>query len=248
VLASADLVVLVGVDPGEQPPGALPAGVPLVRIGRAPWPGGSLAAETLGDLALVIEELAPAVRARPAADWDVAALDRIKRAVTGAATEMPGARLVALAREATPAGTLAAGDVPALAAWQAVAPRETLAPLGMAPPGYAVLAGVAAQLAHGARRVVAFTTARGLSAGETPLSRAAELGLPIVVVALDALEPWTMTRLGHGGIRVWTARDEPDFARAFSSAFVAGRPALVTMDGPSPPAARPTGESLPERV
>ena len=248
VLASADLVVLIGVDPGEQSPAVIPPRVPLARIGRAPWPEGGLVAEALGDLALVIEELAPAVRARAAADWDVAVLDRIKRAVSRTATAVPGARLVALAREATPGGTLAAGDVPALAAWQAVAPRETLVPLGTAPPGYPVLAAVAAQLAHPERRVVAFTTAGGLSTGEPALNLAAALGLPIVVVSLDALGPDTTARLGDRGIRAWTARDEDDFARAFSSAFLARQPALVTLRGPSPPAARPAGEASSERV
>ena len=98
------------------------------------------------------------MRARPAADWDVAELDRLKRALIQALRATPGARLVALAREAMPAGAIATGDVPALAAWQAVAPRETLTALGMATPGYAVTAAVAAQLAHPDRRVVAFTS------------------------------------------------------------------------------------------
>jgi acetolactate synthase-1/2/3 large subunit len=248
VLASADLVVLIGVDHGECPPTAFPSAVRAMRIGRAPWPGDGLLAEALGDLALVIEELAPAVRARAAADWDVAALDRIKRAVHQAAATAPGARLVALARAATPAGTLATGDGPALAAWQAVAPRETLAPMGMAPPGYAVLAAVATQLTQGERRVVAFTTARGLGAGGVALDRAAALGLPIVVVALDALDRAMTARLESAGIRCSTARDEHEFPLAFSAAFMAGRPAVVTVRGSAPPTARPAAGPRQERV
>jgi thiamine pyrophosphate-dependent acetolactate synthase large subunit-like protein len=224
-LARADLVLLLGVDAGELPPGVLPRNVRVARIGRAPWPDGGLV-EARGELALVIEELAPRVRAKPAADWDVAEVDRIKRAVRQASTTTAAARLVALAREATPAGTLATGDVPALAAWQAVGPRETLAPLGFT-PGYAVLAAVATQLAQPERRVIAFTSRGGLATAEAWLARAVTLGLPIVVVTLDALDAATAAAVERAGTRLFTSRGEPDFALAFSRAFVDGHAAVV---------------------
>jgi acetolactate synthase-1/2/3 large subunit len=211
-LARADLVLLVGVDAGEVPPGVVPAGARVARIGRSPWSGAGLVAEALGDIALVIEELAPRVRARPAADWDVAELDRIKRAVTRPAATTPAGRLVALAREATPAGTLATGDVPALAAWQAVGPREALTALGRSTPGYAVAAAVAAQLVHPDRRVVAFTDAVGLAASERAWGMALALGLPLVAVVLG------------GGA------EPAAFAAEFSRAFLARRPALIAAD------------------
>jgi acetolactate synthase I/II/III large subunit len=229
VLARTDLLVLVGVDAGELSPRALPPGVPAVRIGRASWPEGPFAAEALGDLALIIEELAPAVRARPAADWDVAELDRLKRAVAQAARVTRAARLVALAREASPAGVLATGDVPALAAWQAFAPRETLAPLGPATPGYAVTAALAAQLAHPARRVIAFTTRASITAGEPILTHAATLGLPLVVVALDPIDDATPARLARAGLQRFLAPDEAHFSQVFSEAFLSTRPALVAL-------------------
>ena len=227
-LARADLVILLGVDVGELPPGALPAGTRVAHIGRAAWPSGAFAVEALGDLALVIEELAPYVRARPAADWDVAELDRIKRAITRDATTTPTARLVALAREATPAGTLATGDVPGLAAWQAVGPRETLTPLG-ATPGYAVLAALAAQLAHPDRRVVAFTTASGLGSGAPALSRAAALQLPLVAVAFGALDAGITSRIERGGVPLRVCRGESGFALEFSRAFLSGGPVVVAI-------------------
>ena len=229
-LARADLVILLGVDAGELPPGVVPKGVGVARIGRAPWPGGAFVAEAVGDLALVIEELAPHVRARPAADWDVAELDRIKRAVTRAATAPPAARLVALAREATPAGTLATGDVPALAAWQAIGPRETLSPLGLVTPGYAVLAAIAAQLTHADRRVVAFTNAAGLVAGGPPLSRAVVLGLPLIVVVLDVLDAGAAGWKELGGVVPLVCRGESDFAMHFARAFLAGGPAVIVVE------------------
>ena len=209
LLARADLFLLVGVDASELPPGSLPAMIPLARIGRGAWLGAALAADVLGEIALVIEELAPIVRARPAADWDVAELDRLKRAVIQEQRATPAGRLVALAREAMPAGTIATGDVPALAAWRAVAPRETLTALGMATPGYALTAAVAAQLAHPDRRVVAFTTPVGLAAGEPARTLAEALALPIIVVVLGA------------------AADEAAFTAEFARAFAAHRLAIV---------------------
>ena len=209
LLARADLILLVGVDPSELPPGLLPMTTPVARIGRAAWSGVTLVADVPGDIALVIEEMAPRVRARPAADWDVAELDRLKRTLIQELRATPGARLVTLAREAMPAGAIATGDVPALAAWQAVAPRETLTALGMATPGYAVTAAVAAQLAHPDRRVVAFTSPVGLAAAEPARAMAEALALAIIVVVL-----------GSSG-------DERAFAAEFARAFTARRPSVL---------------------
>jgi thiamine pyrophosphate-dependent acetolactate synthase large subunit-like protein len=217
------------VDVGEWPPGVLPSAARAARIGRSPWPDDGLAVEAVGDLGLVIEELAPSVRARPAADWDVAELDRIKRSIGRAATAAPAGRLVALAREATPAGTLAAGDVPALAAWQAVGPRETLSPLGPT-PGYAVLAAVAAQLAHGDRRVVAFTNTSGLGSGMPALRLATTLGLPLVVVTLGALDAETVSGIERAAIPLRMCGGASSFALELSRAFLAGRPVVVAVD------------------
>jgi len=205
-------VLLIGVDASELPPGVLPATARVARIGRAPWPEGgpTLSADVVGEITLVIEELAPHVKARPSADWDVAALDRLKRAAVAEALTAPGARLVRIVREATPAGTIATADVPLGLAWQAVAPRETLTPLGgHAPAGYAILAAVAAQLVEPARRVVAFTTPLGLAAGGDALALANALGLAIVVVVLGP------------------AHDEEAFARDFARAFAGGGPTVV---------------------
>ena len=223
-LARADLIVLLGVDDGELPPGLLPPGVRLARIGRAPWAGGEAVLDIRGDLALVIEELAPHVRARPAADWDVAELDRVKRAVTRTTT--PAARVVALAREATPAGTLATGEVSALTAWQAVGPHETLRPIGEPPPGYAVLAALAAQLAHPDRRVVAFMHPGGLAAAEVGLAMASARGLPIVVVILGPVAGELARDLPSRG---WLVAEvaAASFRAGFDRAFAARRPALV---------------------
>ena len=231
-LAHADLVLLVGVDDAELRPGMLAPGARIARIGRSPWAGAALVAEVLGDLALVIEELAPRVRARPAADWDVAALDRIKRAVTREATATAAGRIVALAREATPAGTLATGDLPALAAWQAVAPRETLTPLGMSIAGYAVTAAVAAQLARPDRRALAITSPRAVADAVRSLELASTLGLPVIVVALGRLDADTVARLQRAGVTALAPVAEAGFGEGLGRAFLSRVPAVIAADVP----------------
>jgi len=131
-----------------------------------------------------------------------------------------------LAREATPAGTLATGDVPALAAWQAVGPRETLRPLGESTPGYAVVAALGAQLTHPARRVVAFTSPGGLAAAEPALAIAGARGLPIVVVVMGPLAGERARAMQSAGCLVAGA-SAASFAPEFNRAFTAHRPALV---------------------
>jgi acetolactate synthase-1/2/3 large subunit len=231
-LAHADLVLLVGVDDTELRPGMLGAGARVARIGRSPWAGPALVAEALGDLALVIEELAPRVRGRPSADWDVAALDRIKRAVTREATATAAGRIVALAREATPAGTLAAADPSALAAWQAVAPHETLTPLGMSIAGYAVTAAVAARLAHPDRPSLAITSPRGVADAAPSLALASTLGLPVMVVALGRLDADTAAHLQRAGVTTLAPVAEAAFSEALGRALLDRGPAVVAADVP----------------
>jgi hypothetical protein len=78
----------------------------------------------------------------------------------------------------------------------------------MTTAGYAVLAAVAAQLAHSDRRVIAFTDSAGIAAAERAWALAVALDLPVVVVLLGGL-------------------DEAAFAVEFSRAFLARRPVLV---------------------
>src|SRR5207253_9931582 len=68
LLAQSDLLIAVGVDPVEVGPGVWPAGVRVASITRR---AGD--ATVVGEIALVIEELAPRLRGRTRADWDVAA-------------------------------------------------------------------------------------------------------------------------------------------------------------------------------
>jgi acetolactate synthase I/II/III large subunit len=232
--ARADLLVALGVDPVEISPGAWPVGVETVHVSAAAA-GDTLyrpVVEVSADIALVIEELAPRLRGRAGADWDVAELDRVKRALTRSAPAMRGLtrrRVVTLVREATPAGTVATLAVPLADAWQSVAPRELLIPNGAATAGFALPAAVAAALARQDRRVVALGAASGLVAMAGELSTVARLDLPIIIVALDQDE--TAMRLMEparaAGFQVSIADDEPAFGRSFTHAWAAARPALI---------------------
>ena len=105
--------------------------------------------------------------------------------------------------------------------------RARRQPLGPPTPGYAVTAALAVQLAHPARRVIAFTSRAGITAREPILAHAATLGLPLVVVALDPIDDATPARLARAGLHWFPARDDTNFAQAFSDALLSTRPALV---------------------
>ena len=226
LLAQSDLLVVVGVDPVEVSPGVWPAGVSMVRVGRAPHDDA-----VVGEIALVIEELAPRLRGRTRADWDVAALDRLKRGLRAAAPAGPGLarrRVVELAREMTPAGTLLTLDVPLASAWQSVAPRECLVANGAATLGFALPAALAAALARPDARVVAVGAAAGFAAMAGEWATAARLRTPSVAVALNHAGTTDVASGARAaGVNVETATDEASFRAAFDRAWRAGAACLV---------------------
>ena len=226
LLAQSDLLIAVGVDPVEVGPGVWPAGVRVASITRR---AGD--ATVVGEIALVIEELAPRLRGRTRADWDVAALDRLKRGLRVAAPAGPGLarrRVVELAREMTPAGTLLTLDVPLAAAWQSVAPRECLVSNGAATLGFALPAALAAALASPDARVVAVGAAAGFAAMAGEWSTAERLRAPSVAVALNHAGTTDVASGARAaGVSVETATDEASFRAAFDRAWRAGVACLV---------------------
>ena len=232
LLERASLVIALGVNDAELWPGAVPAGRPVIRLARQPSSAPPQAAvEVTGDLGLILEELAPRLRGREGADWDVAELDRFKRAAR--APGRPGftaRRVVELVRDATPPGTVATADVPAGVWWQAVAPRQLLvAPPGAA-RGFALLAAVAARLAYPERPVVGFTTPAGLgrapAALPAPAPRAASLVLVVLAAPDDASAARTAAAVGW---RCLEAREEAAFAFALERALQAREPTVVVV-------------------
>ena len=229
--ARADLLVALGVDPVEISPGAWPVGVNTVHVSAAPADAFLYrpVLDVVADIGLVIEELAPRLRGRTGADWDVAELDGMKRALggaSGAARGLTRRRVVAIVREATPDGTLATLDVPLADAWHSVAPRELLIPNGVATAGFALPAAIAAALAR-EQRVVAIGSASGIVAMQAELATAVRLQLPIIIIML-AQQPVATEYPRAAGLPVWDAGDEASFRTALERAWSLGRPALVT--------------------
>jgi acetolactate synthase-1/2/3 large subunit len=240
LVSRADLVVAMGLGAGEAESlaAACWAGAPVLVLGPAAIPGGRVpAARVVGDVGAIIEELATRLRDMPRADWDVAEVDRLRReaAARGAGDGLV-AGVVRLAREATPAGTIAAVDAGGyrdrvVTAWHATAPREFLVPDGDA-PGFALPAAIAAHLAHPDRRVVCFTGPDELSATAAELETAARLAAPVVIVVfeVDETRAFTSARLGErAGLAVSTADGEMKFAQAFSRALAATGAAMIVV-------------------
>ncbi|MBI1847084.1 MAG: thiamine pyrophosphate-binding protein [Candidatus Rokubacteria bacterium] len=194
LVARADLVIALGLDAAECR-GWTPS-MPVVRVGRSAAEGVSWAPalDVVAEIGLVLEELAPRLRDRERADWDVAWLDRLKRGLGASravpAPGLPAWRAVQLTREATPAGTVAAVDASgptadALAFWHCVAPHQLLLGDEHA-PGFGARAAVAAALARPWQRPVCFTGDVGLEAARDDLARAAGEGVRVLVVVTGA--------------------------------------------------------------
>jgi acetolactate synthase-1/2/3 large subunit len=230
LLARADLVITVGVDPVEGGRELWPRGVRVLELAPAgtPLPEDGLRSAVAGDVGLVLAELAPRIRGASRADWDVAELDRFKRGTAGrAGDDLTPLGVARLAREMTEAGAIATVDPGShtsgvIRGWHAVAPREFLASATVAPPGFAVAAAVAARLARPASAALAFTTGVALAAGNPALDVAVRRALPVVVLAFGAVPPQAPT--GVRRLRAGTARELTD---ALAAALAAGAPALV---------------------
>jgi acetolactate synthase-1/2/3 large subunit len=238
LLGRADLVVAIGLDALEPVPERCWSAAPAVVFGPAAAPDGRApAVQVLGEVSAIVEELAGRLRDKPRADWDVAELDRLRRQ-TAARSVGPGlaARVVRLAREATPAGTIATVDLGAdsacvAAAWSAIAPREFLAPSGLATSGFALPAAIAAHLVHPERRVVCFTGA-GEAAAASELETAARLGARVTIVAFTADEADAspvMRQAERCGIPASAVAGEAAFAQTFARVLTVPGPSLIVV-------------------
>ena len=240
LLSRADLIVALGLDPLETNPGAWPSAAPVLHLAPSPASGDyhRPVTEVVGEIGLVIEELAPRLRDRARANWDMTELDRLKRAL--AARRAAGGfvqRAVRLAREATEAGTIATVDAGphadgVTALWDAVGPGEFLISNGPATTGFALPAAIAAHLARPERRIVCFTGAAGLVAAAPELETAARLRAPIVVVAFGegASGAPDLLRLAQSfGVPALAADGEAQFGEAMSRALRVSGPALLAV-------------------
>src|SRR5574342_380476 len=166
VVGRADLIIAFGLDTVELIPRRWGYTAPVLSLVRGPSGAPPLGAsqgggyfipalEGVGDLTVMLEELAPRLHQHHA-DWDVVKVDRLRRERQRALeVGVPGLaphRVVQIARDLSAAGTIATADAGAhmfLAAeyWQAVEPGEFLISNGLATMGFALPAAIAAQLA-----------------------------------------------------------------------------------------------------
>ncbi len=240
LLKRADLVVAIGLDTLEADalPEACWSSVPMLVFGPAAVPDGRAPAiQVVGDVSAIIEELAIRLRDKPRADWDVAEVDRLRRegAVRGAGDGL-AARVVRLAREATPAGTIATVDAGAYrgcvaTAWHATAPREFLASTGVV-TGFALPAAMAAHLLHPDRPVVCFTGPNELGAAVSELETAARLAVCIMIIVdeVDGTDASPLMRPAERvGMSVSAVDSEAAFSQAFGRAFATERGSLIVV-------------------
>jgi acetolactate synthase-1/2/3 large subunit len=213
MLESADLIVAIAVDRLELSGMALPPGTVVLELTPVvPDAGSYEPSAVVGDVGSILEELAPRLRDRRYAEWDVARLHALKQA---AALPRPGQgrraqRVVDAVRRLTPAGTIAVFDGAGPArAWQAVASGECLIMSGAHATAFAVASAAAARLARGNRPVVCFVD----SPDREALDPVTALGVPVLIVS-------------HGGAAPVDAAFPPAM-RVFPSVPMAALPAAI---------------------
>jgi acetolactate synthase-1/2/3 large subunit len=238
VVGRADLIITFGLDAVELIPRRWSYTAPVLSLVRAPSRGYFTSAhEVVGELGAILEELAPRLQQHHA-DWDVVEIERLRRERQRALEiRVPGLaphRICQVAREMTPAGTIATVDAgahmfPAAEYWHAVEPGEFLISNGLATMGFALPAAIAAQLACPERRVLCLTGDGGFMMVAAELETAARLQLPITVIVFNdaalSLIAIKQEQKGYEGISMRYAGPDPaELARAF------GMPARTVTD------------------
>lgn len=237
VLAEADAILAVGLDPVELIPAAWPYAAPVVAAG--PWASSDAyvtARVTLvGDVTEVLDRLSgvadgsgwgDGIRARRRA-----ARDELLLAGDGAGTGLAPHRVVLAARDAFDPGTIATVDagahmLPVMELWSVPGPGQALISSGLATMGFALPAAIAAALVRPGRSVVCFTGDGGLGMCLAELETLARLRLPVTVVVLDdaclSLIAIKQRPGGHGGPAA--VRHAPvDFAQVARGMGIAAR-------------------------
>lgn len=219
VLAAADVILGIGVDPVELIPAAWPYPAPMVLLSAwacddSHYFGDQLRAELVGDIASLTEEAATRVSS---GDWTADAgqrfqqqsLAELQAAVPGEPRGLLPQEIVQIARAAAAPDTIATVDagahmLPAMALWQVGAPGELLNSSGLATMGYALPAAIAAALLHPERAVICFTGDGGLGMVLGELETVARLALHVIVVVFNdsslSLIAAKQRPEGHGGI------------------------------------------------
>jgi acetolactate synthase-1/2/3 large subunit len=233
LLASADLIIAVGLDPVELIPAPWPYRAPVLALGE--WPLGDPYFEPQVELVGRLQELLGVVSRhlpRRAGSTDA----RIRRVHADKRLRVPTAGLaphavVDVVRARTPAGTIVTVDagahmLVAMPLWEVGEPDEALISSGLATMGFALPAAIAAAIARPGRRVVCLVGDGGLAMTLAELETLARLDLAVLVVAFNdsslSLIEIKQAPQGHGGAGAVRYR-ETDFAAMAHSAGISSR-------------------------
>jgi acetolactate synthase-1/2/3 large subunit len=199
LLAAADLIIGIGLDPVELIPAQWPYAAPVVLLGSWAIDDSNyfcerLAGEVVGDLPELVEDVAGRVQSTWSPDdarsFRRQGLDAIRAAVPTDPAGLTPQDVVTIARSAAPAGTIATIDAGAhmLAAvplWEVDGPGQVLISNGLSTMGFALPAALAAALVEPSRPVVCFTGDGGLGTALAELETLARLGLKVIVVVFN---------------------------------------------------------------
>lgn len=217
LLAQADLVLGVGLDPVELIPAPWPYEAPVVLLGRwavddSTWFEARLAAEVLGDLATLLAEAAGLLRSEWPDGTPAIHRRRARGEILAAEPATPSAivpqHIVTITRELAPADAIATVDagahmLVAMPLWTVEQPCRLLISSGLATMGFALPAAIAAAEVNPGTRVICFTGDGGLGMALAELETLARRWLDVVVVVFNdsllSLIAAKQAPQGHGG-------------------------------------------------
>ncbi|MEM7224369.1 MAG: thiamine pyrophosphate-dependent enzyme [Pseudomonadota bacterium] len=257
VLATADLVVAVGLDPVEIIPGPWRAAAPLLELRLAATPPlpAPAAARLVGPLETSVAALLPGAARSQWQARDIAALrDKLGRRVALSGAGHTAESVVRALQAAAPVNCRLTVDsgahmFSAMTQWRAEQPFDLLKSNGLSTMGFALPAALAAALHTPARPVAAAIGDGGLMMCLGELATAAEQGCRLVVVVLNdaalSLIDIKQQRQQHKaigvrtgeidfaavatamGCRAWRVGRGEDLAPAVAAAFEGDGPALI---------------------
>ena len=233
LLASADLIIAIGLDPVELIPAPWPYRAPILALGE--WPVGDPYFEPQVELVGRLEELLGVVsrhlpRRAGSTDARIRRVHADKRLRAPAAGLAPHA-VVDAVRARTPPGTIATVDagahmLVAMPLWEVGEPHEALISSGLATMGFALPAAIAAAIARPGRRVACLVGDGGLAMTLAELETLARLDLAVLVVVFNdsalSLIEIKQAPAGHGGEGAVRYRDT-DFAAVAGSVGIPSR-------------------------
>ncbi len=194
LVAEADLIVTIGLDPVELHADRWPYTAPVLALSTVPGLDGEIpaTAEVVGDLKSILDGLGK--WGPEGTNWGERAARAFREGIA-AQLDTPSRglspqRLFDVARSVLPRDTIATVDAGASHSigaqkWLSYGPKEFLASNGLATMGFAVPAAIAARIAHPERPVVAFVGDGGFLVAPAELQTSVRENLPIVVVVLD---------------------------------------------------------------